>query len=289
MIAPAIRLPPTMILPMAESRYHSLSQISRSQFVDFLESPRLYHKRHVLKEPSRQVKTSAAMDFGTACHRAILEDRDATKAFQIIPDDVLTTDGKKFGNKYKAWEAEHPGVYHLKAKEAEDWLEMWDSIQACQPARELLLDEHAGSLEEQTVLWEHNGIGLRCRLDRVIPNRCIVDLKTCASADLNAIEREIESRKLFIQAAWYTWGWQQASNEQLSFVFVFVEKSEPFRTVCVSIDPDWQSVGMAKIIGGLKRMQACFDAEDFSDPVSSVVHTLARPTYANFKYELVEA
>ena len=166
---------------------------------------------------------------------------------------------------------------------------MWDSLQSCEPGRELLLDPHDGSQEEQTVLWEHNSICLRCRIDRVIPGRAICDLKTTANADLNAIERDIENRKLYIQAAFYQWGWNVATGEKLDFVFVFIEKSAPFRTVCVSIDQDWIATGMNKIHSALRRLQQCADSGDWADPVSNAIHTLTRPTYASFKYELVES
>ncbi|MES2790077.1 MAG: PD-(D/E)XK nuclease-like domain-containing protein [Planctomycetota bacterium] len=288
MNAPIDRVSSMMVMRMAEHCYHSLPQVSWAQLVDFLDSPQLYYKRHVLNDPAWRVKPNDVADFRNSCHEAILVHKDATKGYCIIPNKVLSASGARAGKAWKEWEAQNRGVAHFKSYEVAPWNAMWRSIQECGPANDLLLAEHPGSLEERTILWDCNGVGLRCRIDRVIPGRAIVDLKTCANADLNAIGREIETRKLFIQAAFCQQGWQEAADEKLDFIFVFVEKYAPFRTVCVTIDAAWLEVGMEKFHTGLQRLQACFNADDFSDPICKTVHKLAQPTAANLKSELVE-
>lgn len=276
------------LIEASEEQYHSLPQVSRSQLSDFMTSPALYYRRHVLKEPLSQLKPTDAMDFGTACHQAILVDRDATKGFVIIPESVLTTDGKKFGKKWDQWKLENSGVHHLKAKEAESWLAMWESLKSSEPASKLLFADYKGSHEEKTALWNYEGIELRCRLDRVIPGIGIADLKTCAKADLNSVERELVSRKLDIQAAFYRRAWASISAEILPFTFVFLEKVAPYRTVCVSLDDAWLEHAEAKMLAALDRMQKCADVDDWEDPLSATVQTLTRPRWADNYFDIGE-
>lgn len=280
--------PPKGLLRLSEERYHGLPQLSRSQLTDFMFSPMQYYQRHIAKDPVWQVKSTSAMDFGTACHRAILIDRDATKAFVEIPQDVLTTDGKKFGKKFDRWAMDHPGKFHLKESEAAVWETMWDSLKACGPARELLLDDYDGSMEEITALWADDAIDCRCRIDRVIPGIGIVDLKTCAKADLNSIQKEILTRNLDVQAAWYRWGWECNRDERLPFTFVFLEKNQPYRTVCVTLDENWLGMGWLRIREALSRMQKCADANDWEDPHSTCIHVLKRPGWADSVFTIGE-
>lgn len=277
----------SLLGPIAESAeaYHSRLEISRSQIVDFMRSPKLYHRRYVLRDPVYQKKPTAALDFGEFCHEAILIHKDATAGFRVIPDSVLSANGSKAGNKWKEWEAANQGVAHFKMHEVGPWLAMWESLSSCADARRLLLDNHEWSYEERSVVWSFNGIDLRCRIDRVIPG-CIADLKTCRSGDINHILAEIEHRKLYIQAAWYSWGWKETSGELLPFVFVFVEKAPPYATVCVRLDSDWISDGMREIEDALIRLQRRSDADDWTDPGSEEVFTLSRQSWADRQLQI---
>lgn len=275
------------IIDVPEDRYHSMKELSRSQLVDFIESPMLYWKRHIVRDPVWQQKPSDAMDFGTFCHEAILIHKDATRGFRVIPDHVLSASGSRAGAKWKDWEAANAGVAHFKSHEVGPWLAMWDSLKCNEHARRLLLDNYEQSYEEKTVLWSHEGVDMRCRVDRVIPGH-IVDLKTCANGDLNAIEREIENRKLYVQAAFYQWGWSIAAGEELPFTFVFVEKSAPFRTVCVTLDSQWIDDGMSEIIWSLDRLQQCATNDDWTDPCNRGVFTLSRPKWTNYRINIGE-
>lgn len=261
---------------MSAERYHSLPQLSRGQIVDFLESPTLFHKRHILKDPVWQQKPSKAMDFGTACHRAILEDRDATKGWKLYPTEVLNVKGGKGTNACRVFEELNRGVHLFKPGEELEWLAMWESLQGNTDARRLLLDEHIESQEEVSILWEHNGLSLRARLDRWLPG-VIADLKTCQSGEINSIRAEIEKRKLYIQAAWYAWGLKEATGSVCDFCFVFIEKKQPYRTTCVDLDKKWITAGEDEMFDALNRLQKRADRNNWLDPCNDQIFTLDRP------------
>lgn len=263
-----------------DAEYHSDSRrISRSQLVDFIESPRTYQMRHLLKHPAWQKPATKAMDFGTTCHHAILTHRDAMQAFCIIPEDVLNDQGHCKGSAWLNWKRENEGKHHLKASDAAEWLEMWASLQESDDARKLLMGNYSGAMSEVTVQWSHEGVDLRARLDRAIPEFAIADLKTIANADEHKIERAISDGKLHIQAGMYRWAWYSLTGELLPFIFVFVEKSAPFRTVCREVDPEWIDEGMVTVFDALTRLQKCYETGVWPRVPSTSITQIKKPRY----------
>lgn len=279
-----------VIVHQTDAEYHAdRARVSRSQLVDFMGSPRTFKRRHRDRAPSWQKKPTKAMDFGTSCHTAIFVDRDATKAFAIIPDDVLNNDGHKKGGAWLKWKRENPDKHHLLASEGESWQEMWESIQENDAASKLLMGRYAGAMEEFTIQWTYEGIDLRCRIDRVIPTWCLVDLKTIQCADEHDIQREMTDRKLFFQAAFYRWAWYLVSGKWLPFVFVFVEKVAPYRTVCRNMPEDWMDDGLEEALDGLRRLQACADEDYWPRHFDNEIRTIERPRYSVKKPEFQES
>lgn len=269
-----------LIVYQTAAEYHAdRFRVSRSQIVSFLESPYGYFKQHIERNSAWQKKSTSAMDFGSACHEAIFIHRDAMQAFAVIPDDVLNNDGAKVGKAYLAWKRENPGKLYLKEQEAASWLEMWAAIQDSATASKLLMGNYHDALAEFTIHWTFEGVDLRARIDRYIPGFAIIDLKTCNNADEHAIVREIIDRKLHIQAGVYQWAVELATGEKLPFIFVFVEKSAPFRVVCREIPQDWIDDGMLQVWDGLRRMQRCADSGEWPRNSDPEIRPVTRPRY----------
>ena len=268
------------IIEQTAVQYHAdRSRVSRSQIVSFLESPYGYFKQHIERNSAWQFKGTSATDFGSACHEAIFVHRDAMQAFAVIPEDVLNNDGKAIGKAYLQWKRENPGKMHLKEKDGVSWLEMWAAIKDNETASKLLMGNYADALAEFTIHWAFEGVDLRARIDRYIPGFAIVDLKTCNNADEHAIVREIIDRKLHIQAGIYQWAVELATGERLPFVFVFVEKSAPFRVVCREIPQDWIDDGMLRVYDGLRRLQQCADSGHWPRNCDTEIRPVTRPKY----------
>lgn len=99
---------------------------------------------------------------------------------------------------------------------------------------------------EQSLYWLHRGTGvtLRCRPDWLRPDR-IVDYKTCASADLDSIQRDIARYGYHVQDSWYRAGVKALGlcEGEPKFTFVFQEKTAPYLITIVELDPPALDIG----------------------------------------------
>jgi hypothetical protein len=90
---------------------------------------------------------------------------------------------------------------------------------------------------EQSMYWLHRGTGvtLRCRPDWLRDDQ-IVDYKTCASADLDSIQRDVARYGYHLQDAWYRAGFKALFGGQPKFRFVFQEKQAPYLITVIELD-----------------------------------------------------
>ena len=96
------------------------------------------------------------------------------------------------------------------------------------------------------MFWEDDETKTVCksRPDIIIGNE-LWDFKTCKSADERDINKEIWSRGLYIQAAWYLRGARENGMDVTDFGFCFVEKTPPFAGRLVKLDPGYLAIGEA--------------------------------------------
>jgi len=276
---------PARIVDLAAEDYHAdLSRVSRSMLVDFIESPWLYYRRYILKDPAWQQKSTKAMEAGTLFHAAILEGKSVYDLVHIIPQSVLNGDGHCKGKAYTDWKACHTDKPCVKAAELADDIAMQVAVNRSIAAMDIL-DEPTGK-NEVTIQWDWDGIQRRTRLDRWIPGFQIVDLKTARNGSLDAINNSIEYDGYYLQAADYQMAVEALTGETPSFSFIFIEKSVPFRCVVVDMDQDWINDGRAAIEAALKRLQRCGDLNDWRDPVSIQSIQMSRPNSAKYRWQL---
>lgn len=99
---------------------------------------------------------------------------------------------------------------------------------------------------EQSLYWLHRGTGvtLRARPDWLRPDR-IVDYKTCISADLDSIKKDVQKFGYYIQDPWYRMGVKALDlcDGDPKFTFVFQEKTPPYLITIVELDPDALKTG----------------------------------------------
>ena len=81
---------------MSAAEYHAdKTRVSRSHLVDFLQSPWLYFKRYIRRDPKWQKEATDALDFGILFHAAVLEGVPITDMVHLIPESVLNDDGHR--------------------------------------------------------------------------------------------------------------------------------------------------------------------------------------------------
>lgn len=204
-------------LPAAD--YHAAPGLSSSEIKRLLVSP-AHFKQY-------QPYETAAMEFGTAVHCAILEP-EAFAATYLVEEkiDRRSKDGKLA---YEALLAS--GKKLLKP-------EQWDAIMAMRTR----FMEHAicknlitGSRSEVSAFATHayTGVPVRARADIYKHAQddapMIADIKTCDDARPHAAASAICKYGYDISAAWYLDTFHQATGTpHHNFIWIFMEKSAPY-------------------------------------------------------------
>ena len=184
---------------------------------------------------STHPKTSDAFNLGTAAHSLILED-DTTQFEVVDAANWLTKDAKAA----KA-EALATGRVPLLAKEFEQVQAMHAAVMSHPEARAAL----TGHKAEQSVFWEEDGLGLKCRPDAWQPGK-LWDLKTTVNADPNEFGKTAHNFGYHQSAAHYIDGVKVATGEELPFGFILVEKTRPHLVSVVELD--WEAIDYGRAL-----------------------------------------
>lgn len=187
------------------------------------------HYQYDLERP----KHSAAFDLGTAAHSLILEQDESG----VVVIDVEAKRGKVWTEPADA--ATAAGKIALTSKEWAQVTAMRDAVMAHPLARAAL----EGGTPEQSVFWDHeSGTALKCRPDMLHRGgklgNLIVDLKTVQSADPREFARSAATFGYHIQQAHYQAGLNAATGEDFDFIFVLIEKSQPYFPAVVQLDAE---------------------------------------------------
>lgn len=215
------------------NNYDDIPGVRRSALWEIRKSPA--HYKYVVdheKEPT------AALLFGIAAHKYILEPDEFWREYALVPDvDRRTKAGKEEWNAYIAQLGSKTG---LSIQDYTTILEMSDAIKLNSSACELLQGEH-----EVPVTWTDPVTGelCKCRVD-CIHDHMIVDYKTTTSCSGFDFERSCRAYGYKLQAAMYTEGMFQTRLEEYGFAFVAQEKKEPYAVRVYRCDQGWIREGM---------------------------------------------
>lgn len=261
--------------------YHMRPEVSNSMLSDFESSPELFYGRYVTKTIPRRKRT-APMIFGDLVHESILMGID-TQAVEV-PKSALDNGGKRNGQGFKEFAAEHPGKSLLLS---EDYTRLRNSVDAVwnnHRAAEIL--NLADAAVEQSIFWtdEATGLRLRCRPDcRRLSLPLCVDLKTTRDASREAVARSMHKFGYTRQRAFYGAGVKAYTGIAHDFVFIFVESEEPHLVRCYELDPRPDRAatkGYEDFRAGLDRLAACYQTGNWNGNGWDQVLTLDLPNWA---------
>ena len=249
-----------------------------------LKSPLTYHRTmqgQIKREPT------SAMQFGTASHSAILENR--FDGFYVRPE--TQSDGRK-------WRA--------NAAECEAWIESHadrpvltnsELVQLQAAAR--YVHEHPqasklmqGATAEVSVFSE---VGkARCDLLRVEPLvATVIDLKTCMDASTPAFSREILNRGYHIQAAWYRRVLMGLGIGTVHFYFIALQKGQLPLVNVLKLSEQSMRAGDAQVEAALILKRQCetnFQWPEWGDyDGTNEIKSVDVPAYALPEEELTGA
>lgn len=198
-------------LPISE--YHADSAVGSSTL-------KTVHSKSPLHAKTGSSISSKAADYGTAFHVAILEPERFEKDVVCGPED-------RRGNRWKDLLAENVGKTVLVQSEYEDCCAARDALWKSATIQGLLGKK---KYAERSIFWrdEETGLMLKARPDFETTDCTIVDLKTTVSARCRSFENDAFKYCYHIQEAHYLEGMNNVEFDTYNFVFLAVEKSNPF-------------------------------------------------------------
>ena len=187
-------------------------------------------------EENEQERTEA-MVVGSAFHKIVLEPDTFDDEFAVIPAiDRRTKDGKLA---YEEFVKNAAGKSLITEEQFNTISAMRDVIMANKYAKALLK-----GTTEKSIYFEDELTGekCKCRPDcmRVIKDRVVItDLKSCSSAENKAFVNDVLKFGYDVQAYMYRLGVSKALDippENVDFVFIAVEKKEPYLMNILQVD-----------------------------------------------------
>lgn len=222
---------------MTNKEYRSHDGISKSSLWEINKSP--LHFKYKMDHPQTD---TAALLFGRAVHKFVLEEDDFFNEFAIAPIcDRRTKDGKETWTNF---ELSCVGKDIITQSDFDEIKAISDSIKSVPDAWELLQGEC-----EQSYFWTDDMTGEKCKCRPDVINhekKLIVDLKTTDSCENNHFERSAKKYGYKLQAGMYREGVFQNTFEEYGFKFVAVEKKPPYAVRIYNCTPEYIDQGYDK-------------------------------------------
>lgn len=214
-----------MILTIPEHEYHADTQRISASMIKLAHSKTLYHVWDAYINPEREiVEPTAAMKFGSMCHKAILEPETFDDCYTVMPPglDRRTKEGKQLYADIVA-----SGKRVVSDKDFNDALRVAESVHRLPDWKRIMRNDPVfeGVLQTET---------RRVRFDILVrpcadyPEGLIVDLKTTADCSPRAFGRDVAKMGYHLQAAWYIEVCEQVLGFRPEFMILAAEKKRPF-------------------------------------------------------------
>jgi len=268
---------------MTENEYNQAEGIRRSDLWKMEDSPQKF--KYYLENP---VEQTAAMAFGSACHKYILEGPDAfCEEYAVAPNvDKRTKAGKEA---WEAFSAENEGKTAVSSDDADTFLLMDDMIANCKLAEKLI---HGKGETEQAFFWTDPETGEKCKIkvDRLVKfNRrwYVVDYKTTACAETFHFNSDIWKMGYYMQAGMYCEGVKIARKlrKMPGFLFVAQEKKAPFSVNVIEVSEELMNAGVAKFHQLLEKYHDCKALDQWPGYVGDVPNDAYVPGWAEREME----
>lgn len=222
---------------MTHDEYHSdNSRISKSALDLFSKSPALYYRRRMQGLDSFDTE---ATEVGTAFHEITLQ----------------------------------PSVYWSKptGKHHELVKAMAAAVNQHPIARKLLSEGDS----EHLVTWTTEQTACKAMMDHINhTHRVIVDLKKARDVSPYGFRASARKYRYDVQAAFYSDGYEAATGEHYSFIFIAVSDTWPHVVRCYSAPDDMIADGREKYIDDLNNYSRCLAENGWPASLDNKIHPL---------------
>ncbi len=250
----------------SNAEYHAADGISKSGLDLIHRSPAHY-------KAARHEETPA-LRFGSAFHCAVLEHDRFNETYTIIEGDRRT---KVVKDSIK--EAEAAGKIILAADDFNAIMGMTESVLKNPICAALLRD----SLKEHSVFGELDGVRVKCRPDGWNTEKGVLfDLKSTEDASPEGFARTVAKYRYHVQDAFYRHVIASATNcdaDDLSFIFVAVEKKPPFAVALYTLDELAKLQGWVSAREDLRTFREASERDNWPG-YSPKIETLSLPRWA---------
>lgn len=228
------QIPLGLVLDMPPEQYHATHAMSAGGLKRMRQSPAHFYGMQLDPNRPEPGEPTPAMKNGTLVHCCIFEPQTVDARYIVKPAGMnfSTKDGK-------AWR----DAQTLEIVEAEQMTAAKAQAAALRRLPEIgaLLSDGVG---ESSAFWidEATGELCKCRPDWTSPagdGVILVDGKTCQDASPEGFSRAIWNLDYWLQAAWYSDGYEKATGKRVhGFVFAAVESAWPHAAAAYMLGDD---------------------------------------------------
>lgn len=205
--------------------YHSRPEISRSDLFQLTKTPKYF--KWYIDNKNKSNKKTPALIFGSAFHKAVLEPDGFGSEFAVLPQcDRRTKEGKAI---YSEFESYSKDKQIISADDFNTITGMMNSVFEEKYAVALL--KNAEIEKSHYFIDDFTGVKCKCRPDAISTigeKSLIIDLKSTQHSDTDTFMRESVKYGYDLQAYMYTYGLEKITGKHHDFVFIAVEKEEPY-------------------------------------------------------------
>lgn len=264
-----------MIQKMTNKEYHSAEGLSKSMMDKLKKSPA--HLKYSMEKPEEQTE---AMVLGSLMHTLLLEPKLFGKEYAVLPKiDRRTNQGKlEYGYFCQANEGKT-----IITQEQLDQVKIWANKIKHHPIAGKYFKKNLNTQNEVSIFWRDNFTQELCkaRLDRIVDD-VVIDLKTAMSAHPDDFQRKAYELGYHRQAYWFSEGYEnEFGHRPQKFLFIVVEKMEPYNVVVYEADEFFIEVGGVECRKLLQTYHYCKETNNWFgyNGENAEIQMLSLPNY----------
>ncbi len=239
---------PGLIENVPFEEYRAWDAVNVSSLKDYERSA--YHVHLALE--ADQSEETPSMVVGRALHTLALEGKAAfAERFTLRPAGLNAN-----SNAYRDWKAAQVNRSILSDTQIDDVTGMFAALQRHAKAKSLLA--YPGAAEVSCV-FDDPETGVRCkmRIDRLLPGKIILDLKTASDASTRAARDTAIGYGYDLQAEMYQRGVEVLTGKRTPFVWAFVESDAPHAVNLFTPDDAMKKSGILRLNAALQLVKHC--------------------------------
>ena len=240
---------------MTNSQYHARAEISKSDLDLLARSPKLLKLK---KDGLLQSEQTPSLLLGSVTHKLVLEPFSFDSEYAVAPlCDKRTKEGKEI---IAEFERKSEGKTIITAEIYEKAKAMSEAVLSHGATNTFLSHGHA----EGAYFGEMDGVAVKCKPDFYNPKLgLIIDLKTTDDASPAGFAKSIANYNYHVQCAFYSDILRNLGEKVSKFLFIAVEKKEPYEVAFYELDTEAIEKGRERYKSLLSLWRHCVDKGEF--------------------------